>query len=98
MDEGRPGKRSLYVDFLGYFFDDDDLHFRGVVMRTRRSSITRYGQTHDEWYYKMCLVLLKAIFRRDARYYVYIDIKDTHSSENARRLEDVCAANARLQP
>ncbi len=27
-------------------------------------------------------------------YYVYIDIKDTHSSENACRLEDVCAANA----
>lgn len=90
-----PGNRSLYVDFLDYFFDDDDLHFRGVVIPDKKKlDHARYGQTHDEWYYKMYFVLLKAIFRRDARYYVYIDIKDTHSSENARRLEDVCAANA----
>lgn len=90
-----PGNRSLYLDFLDYFFDDDDLHFRGVVVPDKGVlDHESYRQTHDEWYYKMYFVLLKAIFRRDARYYVYIDIKDTHSSENARKLGDVCAANA----
>ncbi len=62
MDEGRPGNRSLYVDFLDYFFDDDDLHFRGVVIPDKKKlDHARYGQTHDEWYYKMYFVLLKAI-------------------------------------
>ena len=59
-----PGNRSLYVDFLDYFFDDDDLHFRGVVIPDKKKlDHARYGQTHDEWYYKMYFVLLKAIFR-----------------------------------
>ena len=95
-----PGNRSLYVDFLDYFFDDDDLHFRGVVIPDKKKlDHARYGQTHDEWYYKMYFVLLKAIFRRDARYYVYIDIKDTRfERERPSARGCVRRERPRLQP
>lgn len=89
-----PGNKSLYIEFLDYFFDDDDLHFRGLVIPDKsKLKHEKYHQTHDEWYYKMYFNMLKSIFSRDAGYYVYIDIKDTHSSENAKKLEDVCANN-----
>lgn len=87
-----PCNKALYLDIVDYFFDDDDLSFRGLVVPDK--SALRHGdfaQTHDEWYYKMYFLLLRAVFRRDSRYYVYIDVKDTHSGENAERLGDVCA-------
>lgn len=90
-----PGNMQLYLDVVDYFFDDDDVHFRGLVVPDK--SILdhgRFAQTHDEWYYKMYFEMLKIIFSPIASYYVYIDIKDTHSTENARKLNDVCANNA----
>lgn len=27
-----PAKVDLYKDLVNYFFDDDDLHFRGVII------------------------------------------------------------------
>lgn len=90
-----PCNKALYMDLIDYFLDDDDLHFRGVVIPDK--SILRhsaFSQTHDQWYYKMYFNLLKSIFDREARYYVYIDIKDTHSGENAAKLLDVCANDA----
>lgn len=90
-----PANQALYISFLDYFLDDDDLHFRGVVIPDKEIlDHDRFDQTHDTWYYKMYFTLLKEIFRRDSHYYVYIDIKDTHSNENAKKLEDVCANNA----
>lgn len=90
-----PGNIGLYLELIDYYFDNPCLHFRGVVIPDK--SILRhedFGQTHDEWYYKMYFTLLKAIFRRDSPYYVYIDVKDSHSGENAQKLLDVCANNA----
>lgn len=87
-----PCNRQLYMDIVDYFFDDDDLHFRGLIIPDK--GILRhdeFSQTHDQWYYKMYFTMLKTIFERSAKYCVYIDIKDTHSGENAEKLADVCA-------
>lgn len=90
-----PCNMQMYIDIVDYFFDDDDLHFRGLVVPDK--SILDHGkfsQTHDNWYYKMYFEMLKIIFSPIASYFVYIDIKDTHSAENARKLNEVCANNA----
>lgn len=90
-----PANLDLYMDVLDYFFDDDDLHFRGLVVPDK--SVLRhddFAQSHDDWYYKMYFVMLKQIFDRRSRYYVYVDIKDTHSGERARELHRVCSNNA----
>lgn len=90
-----PCNLALYLDLIDYFFDDDDLCFRTLIVPEKnRLDHEKYGQTHDEWYYRMYFEMLKIIFSPSSRYYVYLDIKDTRSGENARKLEDVCANNA----
>lgn len=90
-----PGNLQLYLDLVDHFFDDDDLCFRTLIVKDKsKLRHEDFNQTHDEWYYKMYFDMLKVIFRPTSHYYVYIDIKDTHSGENARKLCDVCANNA----
>lgn len=87
-----PSKAELYRDLIDYFFDDDDLHFRCLVIPDKSAlNHEAFGQTHDEWYYKMYFDMLKTIFRTDGGYDVYVDIKDTNSADNVAKLADVCA-------
>lgn len=86
-----PGKKQLYLDLIDYFFDDDDLHFRALIVPDK--SLLRHGafpgQDHDTWYYKMYFDMLKVIFRPDARYRIYLDIKDTCGAQKVEKLHEV---------
>lgn len=86
-----PAKREFYLDLIDYFFDTDNLHFRGLIIPDK--SLLRHDQfnqqSHDEWYYKMYFDMLKVIFKPDSQYRVYIDIKDTQGAEKIRDLHDV---------
>ena len=86
-----PAKVQLYTDLVNYFFDDDDLHFRCLLVPDK--SLLRhedFNQSHNEWYYKMYFEMLKSVFWPRNSYKVYIDIKDTHSAQRVRKLQDVC--------
>ena len=85
-----PAKVAFYQDWMDYFFDDDDLHFRGVVIPDK-SKLTHdtFGQTHDDWYYKMLFTMLKVVLSDKKRHRIYIDQKDTHSAKKAAKLHDV---------
>lgn len=90
-----PSKLAFYQDIVDYFFDDDDLHFRGLVVPDKGVlDHDRHQQDHDEWYYKMYFTMLKTIFDPDARYFVYIDIKDTLGHEKVEKLQDILCTNA----
>ena len=86
-----PAKKSFYIDLIDYFFDDDDLRFRALIVPDK--SLLRHdafpGQNHDGWYYKMYFDMLKVIFRPDSRYRIYLDIKDTHGAHKAAKLHEV---------
>lgn len=85
-----PAKLRFYVDVLDYFFDDDDLHFRALIVPDK--SILRhdvYRQSHDTWYYKMYFDMLKAILDPNDSYRIYLDIKDTRSGVKVAKLHDV---------
>lgn len=87
-----PSKIQFYEELIDYFFDDDDLHFRCLVVPDKSVlNHEKYNQTHDEWYYKMYFTMLKNIFNPLERYEVYIDIKDSNSAERARKLHEVCS-------
>ena len=82
-----PSKEQLYLDLINYFFDEQRLHFRAIVVPNKSQlDHARFCQTHDDWYYKMYFELLKQIFVKENRYEVYIDIKDTHSNKKAQKL------------
>ncbi len=86
-----PAKKDLYLDLIDYFFDDDDLYFRALIVpdKTRLRHDAFPGQDHDLWYYKMYFDMLKAIFRPNAHYRIYLDIKDTRGAQKAAKLHQV---------
>jgi hypothetical protein len=90
-----PAKKDLYLDLIDYFFDDDDLHFRALIVpeKDKLQHDAFPGQDHDTWYYKMYFDMLKVILRPDARYRIYLDIKDTKGAKKAAQLHDVLCNN-----
>jgi hypothetical protein len=90
-----PGKKQFYLDLLDYFFDDDDLHFRGLVVPDK-AKLKHWAfpeQDHDAWYYKMYFEMLKVILSPKDQYRIYLDIKDTHGAEKVKKLHDVLSNN-----
>jgi len=85
-----PAKVDFYTDIVDYFFNEKDLHFRGLIADKRGLNHAAFpGQDHDGWYYKMLFTLLSPIFSPDVRYRIYLDIKDTRSSAKAAKLHEV---------
>lgn len=88
-------KVEFYKDLIDFFFDDDDLHFRGLVVPDKGVlNHSAHGQNHDDWYYKMYFIMLKTIFSPVNCYRVYIDIKDTLGHAKVEKLHDVLCNNA----
>mgnify|MGYP001233655365 CR=1 FL=1 len=88
-------KCRFYLDLLDYFFDDDDLHFRALVVpdKGKLAHAAFPGQDHDQWYYKMYFDMLKVILSPTERYRIYLDIKDTRGGQTVRKLHDVLCNN-----
>lgn len=88
-----PAYRALYLEVLDYFFDTDHLYFRGLVANKRNLRHVDFGQTHDEWYFKMYFDLLKVVLEPQGCFRIYLDMKDTRSAAKIRHLHDVLACN-----
>jgi Protein of unknown function (DUF3800) len=87
-----PAKVQFYLDLVDYFFDDDDLHFRALIVPDKGLlQHAAFTQTHDDWYYKMYFDLLKALIDPKCRYHIYVDLKDTRGKAKIARLWDVLA-------
>ena len=85
-----PSKQQLYVDLVDYFFDDDGLHFRGVLIPDKTLlDHESFSQTHDSWYYKMLFRMIEPIIDPTQRYRIYLDIKDTRSEQKRAKLEEI---------
>lgn len=84
------GKVDFYIDLIDYYFDDDHLAYRGLIVPDK--SILdhhTFEQTHDDFYFKMYFDLIKVIVDPEATYAVYLDIKDTKSNYKADHLRSV---------
>lgn len=87
-------KVDFYKEVVKYFFDNDDLHFRTLIIPDKRLlKHEEFKQTHDNWYYKMYFNLLKAILNPNESYRIYLDVKDTHGGEKGKNLHDVLCNN-----
>ncbi len=84
-----PNKLPFYLDIIDYFFDNDDLHFRAVVIDKNELDHGKFKQTHDQFYYKMYFELLSKILDPQNKYSVYLDIKDTRGQEKIAKLKEV---------
>ena len=85
-----PAKIRFYLDVVDYFFAEEDLHFRGVLIPDKGAlDHAAFGQNHDDWYYKMCFRMLETIIDPRRAHAVYLDIKDTRSEQKRARLEQI---------
>lgn len=83
-------KINYYKDVVDYFFADDDLNFRVLVVPDKaKLDYQKFNHTHDTFYYKMYFSMLKVILNPDKAHHIYIDIKDTRSREKVHKLENV---------
>ncbi|RQV98369.1 DUF3800 domain-containing protein [bacterium] len=89
------GKLAFYVELIALFFDSDDLGFRTWVIPDKSIlSHSKFGQSHDDWYYKMYFYLLRNMISSERKFHIYLDIKDTRSRQKLQKLNEVlCNAN-----
>ncbi|MGI6491362.1 MAG: DUF3800 domain-containing protein [Pelotomaculum sp.] len=89
-----PAKLHFYLEVLNYFFDNEDLHFRALIVPNKTElKHDSFGQDHDTWYYKMYFNLIKVILTPSCHYRIYLDIKDTRSASKIARLHEVLCNN-----
>ncbi len=88
-----PAKLAYYMEVLNAFFEDDELHFRAWVAQKGNLRHADFGQSHDDWYYKMMFGLLEPLLTPEARFHIYLDKKDTRSAQKVARLHDVLCNN-----
>lgn len=80
-------KIDFYKDIITYFYDNQNLRFRGLVVPDKSIlNHEKYGQTHDKFYYKMYYDLLNPITRPPYKYNVFLDIKDTKGQQKVKEL------------
>src|SRR5207248_4228111 len=91
-----PAGLPFYSDLVNFFFDESALRYRCVVALKGNLDHARFEQDHDTWYYKMYFLLLRRLLvQQDGPYRVYLDVKDTNSSEKVQNLHDVLCNNMR---
>jgi hypothetical protein len=89
-----PAKKDFYLALLDYFFDDDDLHFRAIVVPDKtKLDHARFNQSHDLFYYKMYFELLQNIIDPTVVNHIYLDVKDTRGGAKVRKLHEVLSNN-----
>lgn len=79
-------KIEYYEELVDYFFDNENLNFRVVIIDKDKLNHQKYNQTHDDFYYKQYFYLVrKFLFEDDVN--VFIDIKDTNSIFKVNKLK-----------
>lgn len=89
-----PAQFEFYRHWIDYFFDDDDLSFRALVIPDKSQlDHGRYAQDHDDWYWKMYFDMIKAVLSDDRHYRIFLDIKDTLGGQRVSSLHKVLCNN-----
>lgn len=77
----------LYNELIEYFFATD-LQFRAIVIDKSKIKLNDFHQSHDDFYYRMYYQLLNKKIAPDNNYNIYLDIKDSKSSEKVNGLKN----------
>lgn len=88
-------KIDFYLELLDYFWNNDDLHYRGLVATGKdKLDHEKYNNNdYDLWYYKMYFRTLDPIIQQENEYHILIDIKDTKGGKRVQKLKEVMCNN-----
>lgn len=83
-------KIDFYKELIKYFFDNELLDFRGVILPDKsKLDHSRFNQTHDDFYYKMYFYTVRPFMNGNDDINVYMDIKDTNGGNKIKKLYDI---------
>lgn len=83
-------KLDFYEELIEYFFDNELLEFRGVILPDKNKlDHERFNQTHDEFYYKMYFYTIRPFMNGYDDINVYMDIKDTNGGAKIKKLNEI---------
>lgn len=83
-----PSKLDYYKELVDYFFNNEMVRFRAMIIDKTQINHEKFNQTHDDWYYKMYYELLKNLAEPKDNNYIYLDIKDTKSARKVEVVKD----------
>ena len=82
-----PSKINYYKELIDYFFKNEEIRFRALIIDKSKLQHNKFNQTHDDWYYKMYYQLLLNLVEPKQENYIYLDIKDTKSAKKVEGLK-----------
>ena len=88
-------KIDFYLELLDYFWNNQDLLYRGLVASGKQSlDHDKYnGGDYDLWYYKMYYRMLDPVISPNDKYHIMDDIKDTRGGKRVAKLREVLCNN-----
>jgi hypothetical protein len=87
-----PSTKAFYLALVELFFDEPQLGFRAVVVPDKRVlDHARFGNSHEDFYYRMWWQLLRRLVDDQHVFRVFVDIKDTRSAAKLAKLIASCA-------
>lgn len=69
-------RKDFYVELLNYFFENQDLKFRAIVIDKTNLNHPARKQNHNTWYFKMIYYLVDKILEEHKSYNVFVDKKE----------------------
>ena len=80
---------------MDYFWQNDDLHYRGLVAKGNdHLNHEKYNDgDYNLWYYKMYFQMLDPIICPENEYSILVDIKDSKGGKRIRELREVLCNN-----
>lgn len=89
-----PAKIDFYAELLIYFFNENQLHFRALIVPDKTKLChEKFDHDHDTWYYKMYFEMIKVLLNPEDNYRIYLDIKDSKSGQKVEKLHEVLCNN-----
>jgi len=81
--------KNFYLDLITYFFSNDFIDFRCIVINKEKIKNNIFSQTNQVFFYKMYFLLLKAKVKRfSSNFFIYIDEKDCHAHKYCIKLQE----------
>lgn len=85
-----PSKLNFYIELIDFFLDTKEIEFRGLIIPDKsKLDHAAFNDTHDNFYYKMYYSLIKVLLEPKNTFNIYLDVKDTRSSQKIKKLHEV---------
>lgn len=85
-----PSKLSYYIDIVKLFLSEEGINYRAVIVDKDIIDNRTFGQTDDDFYYRMQYQVVKHVAQRhSANFYLFFDYKDTRSNYYCQKTADI---------